>query len=103
MKFLIPPTSWTCQAKTDGVLVMLSALPKPLASMCPDTAPLLALLQEDYWALEMSIDGFQLYVLALWGPSSAPFFFWGTTYPWACKVTDRQERPILCTWDVGSQ
>lgn len=81
MKFLIPPTSWTCQAKTDWVLVMLLALPKPLASMCPDTAPLLALLQEDYWALEMSIDGFQLYVLALWGTFVCPLFLLGHHLP----------------------
>lgn len=35
----------------------------------------------------------------MWGPSSAPFFFWDTTYPWACKVTRGTGEAIVCTWD----
>lgn len=59
--------------------------------MCPDTAVHLPLVKTA--GFKMSGDGLQLHVLALWGPISAPFFFWDTTYPWACKVTEEQERP----------
>lgn len=60
--------------------------------MCVITQLSLALPQKDYWTLEMSIDRLQLHILACGDLHLVPLppFLPGTTYPWACKVTEGQ-------------